>query len=139
MPMPFTYRHATDEFRAYLKDMRDRTLIDSDNVIYTATEAVFRSFRARLTPSQALRFADELPAVLRAMFLWRWDVEAAPLPWPDRETVRTEMMALRRDHNFCPPEMLEDVLAAIRATIRKPDWDRALTAIGPEAVAFWAA
>lgn len=33
MPMPFTYRHATDEWRRFLKSMRERTLIDSDNVI----------------------------------------------------------------------------------------------------------
>lgn len=32
MPMPFTYRHATDEWRRFLKSMRERTLIDSDNV-----------------------------------------------------------------------------------------------------------
>lgn len=137
MPLPFTYRHATDEFRAYLAAMRTRTLIASDNVIYTGTEAVFRSFRARVTPQQGLRLADELPCVLRAIFVWRWDIGAPPLPWADRETIRAEMLALRRDHNFCPPRMLEDILAGVRATVRARDFDRVLARIGPEATVFW--
>lgn len=138
MPMPFAYRHATDEFRAYLAALREQTLIESDNVIYTATDAVFRSFRARVTAAQALHFADELPAVLRAIFVWRWDIGAPTLPWADRDTIRAEMTGLRRDHNFCPPEILEDVLAAVRRACRERDIDRVLSEIGPEAVAFWA-
>lgn len=138
MPMPFTCRHATDEFRAFQRDMRERSLIDSDNVIYTGTEAVFRSFRGRAEPQDVLRLGDELPAVLRAILVWRWDLGAPRLPWGDREAVRAEMMALRADHNFCPPSLLENILAGVRATVRAPDFDRVLEGIGPEAVAFWA-
>lgn len=138
MPMPFTYRHATDEFRAYLRDMRERSLIASDNVIYTGTEAVFRSFRARAEPQDVLRLGDELPSVLRAILVWRWDLAAPRLPWDDREAVRAEMLALRADHNFCPPSLLEDLLTGIRATVRARDFDRVLEGIGPQAVAFWA-
>ncbi|MBB1496657.1 DUF2267 domain-containing protein [Paracoccus sp. MC1862] len=101
--MPFTYRPATDEFRRYLADMRERTLIESDNILYTGTEAVFRSFRGGLAPRDALRVADELPAVLRAIFVWRWDIEAPHLPWAERGTIRAVMLALRADHNFCRP------------------------------------
>lgn len=137
MPMPYTYRHASEEFRAYLKDLRKRTLIDSDNVLYTGTDAVLTGFRARLTVAQALRFADELPSVLRAIFVWRWNPEAPGLPWPDRETLRDEMVSLRRDHNFCPPELLEEILMAVPRTMRPPDFARALAMIGPEAEAFW--
>ncbi|MFD1882483.1 DUF2267 domain-containing protein [Paracoccus pacificus] len=139
MPMPYTYRHASAEFRAYLQDLREATLIESDNVLYTGTEAVLTSFRARLTVAEGLRFADELPAVLRAIFVWRWDGAAAPLPWPDRETLRAEMLALRRHHNFCPPSLLEELLAAIPPTMRAPDFQRAVERIGPQAVGFWAA
>ncbi|MFC2966725.1 hypothetical protein [Acidimangrovimonas pyrenivorans] len=45
--MPFTYRHATEEFRAYLADARERLGTPSDNVAYTCADAVFRVFRRR--------------------------------------------------------------------------------------------
>lgn len=135
--MPYTYRHASEEWRDYLASLRETTLIASDNVLYTGTEAVLKSFRARLIPSQALAFANLLPTVLRAIFVSGWDINAAPQPWPDRATQRDEMLALRRDHNFCPPDLLEPLLAAIAATTRGPDLDRVLTRIGPEAADFW--
>lgn len=137
MPMPYAYRHASEEFRAYLAALRDETLIQSDNVIYTGTQAVLAAFRARLTPRQALAFADLLPAVLRAIFVSAWDIDAPRQDWPDRDGLRAEMMALRQDHNFCPPDLLEPLLAAIAATMRKPDLARVLEQIGPEAVRFW--
>ena len=64
-----------------------------------------------------LRLGDELPSVLRAILVWRWDLAAPRLPWGEREAVRAEMLALRADHNFCPPSLLEDVLTGIRATV----------------------
>lgn len=137
MPMPYTYRHASEEFRAMLAELRDETQIASDNVLYTAIQAVLTGFRDRLRPEQAMAFADLLPAVLRAIFVQGWDIAAPPRPWPTRETLRQEMLALRQDHNFCPPEMLEPVLRAITGTIRRPDLDRVLTRIGPRAQAFW--
>ena len=135
--MPYTYRHASQEWRAYLAGLRDATLIASDNVLYTGTEAVLHAFRARLPAAQALAFADLLPCVLRAIFVANWDIAAAPRPWPDREALRAEMLALRRDHNFCPPDLLEDLLRAIPATMRAPDLDRVLDRIGAEARRFW--
>lgn len=137
MPMPYTYRHASEEWRAWLAGLRDETTIPSDNVLYTGTEAVLHAFRARLSPPDALAFADLLPTVLRAIFVAGWDITAPPRPWPDRETLRAEMLALRRDHNFCPPDLLEALLRAIPATIRAPDLDRLLTRLPPEARAFW--
>ena len=137
MPMPFTYRHATDEFRDFLAKLRQETLIASDNVLYTGTEAVLHSFRARLTVQQAVDFANLLPAVLRAIFVQDWNTAKARQPWPDRQTLRAEMLALRRDHNVCPQGLLEALLTAIPATMRRLDLDRLLESIGPEATDFW--
>ena len=136
MPMPYSYRHASEEWSALLKNLREETLIASENVLYTCIQAVLISFRARLSVQQALDFADLLPAVLRAVFVSDWQV-AWPLPWSGREEIRAEMRALRPDHNFCPPELLEHLLRAIPATTRQMDLERVLDRIGPEARAFW--
>src|SRR3989338_29602 len=94
MPMPYTYRHAQTEFAAFLHDAREAMALDSDNMTYTAVDGVFQTFRRRLTVPQALAFADLLPAILRAMFLWRW-TPAPPLPFADRATLTADAQSLR--------------------------------------------
>lgn len=138
MPMPFTYRHATDEWRRYLAAMRDRTLIDSDNVIYTATDGLLRAFRARLPARDVLAFADLLPAVLRAILVARWDVEAPLKPWTTRAGIEAEIRSLRQHHNFAPPGILDDLVWGIRREMRQIDLDRLLARLPPEAQALWA-
>lgn len=138
MPMPFTYRHASDEWRRYLKTMRERTLIDSDNVIYTATDGIFRAFRSRVPPEQVLAFGDELPCVMRAILTWRWDITAPLKPWIPRAGIETEILTLRQDHNFAPAGILDDLIRGIRSEVREIDFDRVLSRMAPEAQALWA-
>ena len=137
MPMPFTYRHATDEWRRFLKNMRERTLIDSDNVIYTALEGLFVSFRQRVPPQQVLRFADELPAMMRAILLSHWDIEAPLKPWIPPEEIEREILTFRRDHNFANAGILDDLIWGIRREIRQIDFDRVLAGMDPQAQILW--
>ncbi len=65
MPMPWTYRHASREFRAFLVDAKERMSLESDNMAYTEVDAVFHVFRRRLTAQQGLDFASVLPCVPR--------------------------------------------------------------------------
>ncbi|MFD1796718.1 DUF2267 domain-containing protein [Paracoccus aurantiacus] len=138
MPMPFTYRHATDEWRRYLKNMRERTLLDSDNVIYTATDGIFRAFRSRVPPEQVLAFGDELPAVMRSILIWRWDITATLKPWLPRAEIEREILTLRQDHNFASAGILDDLVWGIRKEVREIDFDRVLSRMSPEAQALWA-
>jgi uncharacterized protein (DUF2267 family) len=135
--MPYTYRHASEEFRAYLADARDRLDTASDNVAYTATDAVLQTFRRRLAVQDALRFADVLPAVLRAIFLWRWQI-ADPLPFAARDILTAEALAIRAQHNFAPPTLIGDIAWALCRHVDAIDYARILARLGPEAQAFWA-
>ena len=58
MPMPWTYRQATREWQAFLVEARAAMGLTSDNVTYTAVQGVLRAFRRRLTPQQAIDFAQ---------------------------------------------------------------------------------
>lgn len=138
MPMPFTYRHATDEWRRFLTSMRERTLIDSDNVIYTALDGLFRAFRCRVPPQQVLAFGDELPAIMRAILIWRWDLDAPLKHWVSRAELETEIRTLRQAHNFAPEGILDDLVWGIRSEVREIDFDRMLSKLPPEAQALWA-
>ena len=79
MPMPWTYRQATREWQAFLADAREAMDLTTDNVTYTAVQGVLQAFRRRLTPQQAVDFAQILPAVLRALFVADWTL-ADPQP-----------------------------------------------------------
>lgn len=136
MPMPYTYRHASAEFRAFLADARAALNLDSDNATYTATEAVLHCFRARLTLPQALGFADILPTVLRAIFVASWH-PMPPRPWGTRADQIAECKALRPHHNLTPDTCIDAVAEALYAQILTTRLAPVLAAMGPQAEAFW--
>lgn len=137
MPMPATYRDASKAYRAFLDDLQHRTGLVSDNSAYTAADSVLQVFRRRLSVAEALAFADTLPAVLRAIFVYGWDAGAAPLPFGSRTEMTAEAQAIRRDHNLTPDDAIEAVAWALRRQVNARDFDRVLGQIGPEAQAFW--
>lgn len=137
MPMPFTYRHATDEWRRFLATMRERTLIESDNVIYQAVEGLFRSFRARIPAQQVLEFGDQLPCIMRAILTADWDLSEPMRPWTTRDDIEAEIRSLRVNHNIIPRGILDDLIPGIRTEVRAIDFDRVLSRMAPQAQALW--
>lgn len=140
MPMPWTYRHADREFKSFLADAKDRMghTMASDNMTYTAVDGVLQTFRRRLTPAQAIAFADVLPSVVRAIFVFGWDISAPPLPFTDRAEMAREAQALRPNHNLTPVNAIEATAFALWRHVDHRDMSRVLANIGPEAQAFWA-
>lgn len=136
MPMPWTYRHASAEWQRFLDVAREEMDLVSNNSAYTAVEGVLLTFRRRLTVAQALRFADILPAVVRAIFVFRWQ-PGVPESWGDRDVQTAEAMALRPNHNLTPDNCIEATATALRAVVRADEIDPVLAAIGPEAEAYW--
>lgn len=137
MPMPWTYRHATKEWRAFLVDAKEQMELESDNMAYTAVDAVLQVFRRRLTAQQGLLFASVLPSVLRAIFVKDWDVSAPPLAFADRDDLIREVKHIRPDHNLTPDNAIEATAWAVRRCTNKIDFDRALTKLPEGARAFW--
>jgi uncharacterized protein (DUF2267 family) len=135
--MPYTYRHASAEWRAFLDDAKAEMNLESDNSTYTAIEGVFLTFRRRLTVEQALLFADLLPAVPRAIFVAGWR-PALPLPFAPRDVLTAEAQALRPHHNLTPVNCIEAVARALLAQVAAADLRRVLADFPPGATAFWA-
>lgn len=139
MPMPWTYRHASKEWRAILDDARDRMNLSSDNMAYTAIDAVFQVFRRRLSAQQGLDFASVLPAVPRAIFVAGWDVSTPPLPFADRVTLTAEVRAVRPDHNLTPDNAIEATAWTIWRYVNHAELDRVLNRLPEGARDFWTA
>ncbi|MEL7462232.1 MAG: DUF2267 domain-containing protein [Pseudomonadota bacterium] len=137
MPMPWTYRHASKEWRAFLDDVKERMSLDSDNMAYTAVDAVLQVFRRRLTAEQGLAFAGVLPAVLRAIFVKDWDVSKPPVPFAARQALTDEAKQVRVNHNLTPDNAIEATAWAIRRCTNKRDFEKVLRLLPDGAVSFW--
>ncbi|MGJ5618332.1 DUF2267 domain-containing protein [Sulfitobacter sp. MF3-043] len=135
--MPWTYRHASKEWQAFLDDAKERMCLESDNMAYTAVDAVFQVFRRRLTAQQGLDFAAVLPSVLRAIFVNGWVVTERPVPFPERSELVAEVKQVRRNHNLTPDNAIEGTAWAIRRCTNKRDFERVLKEMPDGADAFW--
>ena len=136
MPMPWTYRQSTREWQAFLAEARAAMDLDSDNATFTAVEGTLRAFRRRLTPQQAIDFAQILPATLRALFVADWQM-AAPVPPGTRADWTAEAQSLRPHHNLTPPNCIAATALALRKSVRRDDLERVLAALPPFAADFW--
>lgn len=111
--------------------------LGSDNMAYTAVDAVFQVFRRRLTAQQGLDFASVLPSVLRAIFVSGWDVTMPPVPFSERSVLIAEVKHICVNHNLTPNNAIEATAWAIRRCTNKRDFERVLAQMPHEAVAFW--
>ncbi len=137
MTVPSLYIHASRDFERFLLDARDELSLPTTNAAYAAVLAVFVTFRARLTPEQALVFADALPAVLGAMLLREWDI-APPKPFADRATLTREAQTFRPDHTLLPDSGIADTTRVLRRHVDPAGFERALKRLPEGARAFWA-
>lgn len=137
MPMPWTYRQATREWQAFLADARAEMRLESDNATYTAVQGVLQAFRRRLTPQQAIDFAQVLPSVLRALFVADWVLDDDLTPPGTRDAWTAEAMALRPHHNLTPPNCVAATALALRKAVLREDLDCVLATLPPFAAEFW--
>lgn len=138
MPVPAEYQRATEEFYAFLTDVRDSAGLWSTHAAYTMTQGVFQTFRRRVTVEEAIGFANIMPAALRALFVADWDVRAPILPFGSTEEMTREVQALRPNHNFATNDAIAVVAGALRRAVGAAEFDRKLTATVPtEAALFW--
>jgi uncharacterized protein (DUF2267 family) len=75
MTIPMEFQHASEDFEAFLRDAREISGLSTRNQAYTMVQAVLLTFRRRLSIVEAIRFANILPPVLRALFVTDWDPE----------------------------------------------------------------
>ena len=139
MPMPMRYAHAGPEFDAFVDDAKEELGLQTSHQTYTAVQATLWVFRRRLSVPEAVAFAQLLPPVLGAIFLQGWDPTVAPLPFADRDALTREVLAVRADHNFAPPDVIVGVARAMRRHVDPRELDGLLARFPPGATDYWAA
>ena len=81
MTVPIEYESAFRDLDRLLRDARDEAGLVSINQSYTMVQGVFEVFRRRLSLADAIRFANILPAGIRALFVADWDPSEAQRPF----------------------------------------------------------
>lgn len=137
MTVPMAYQHASEDFMRFLADVREEAGLATMNIAFTMVDGVLRTFRRRLTATEALHFAGVLPPVLCALFIAGADT-ASPLPFASRDEMTREVQALRRHHNLSPPSAIRDVATALRRHVHVDAFERVLAALPDGAADFWA-
>jgi uncharacterized protein (DUF2267 family) len=137
MPYPYEYAIATQTWLQVLDAVRDETDLSTRNQAFTVMEGVLRTFRRRLEVQDSLRFADELPVAVRALYVHDWDVSLPRLPFRAPLELGEEVRSLRPHHNFAGATSVPDVARALRRFVHRPRFDAVLTTLPPGAVLFW--
>lgn len=137
MTVPLEYMHATRDFDRFMDDFMAISMLETHHRSYAVVRAVLHVFRDHLTVTDALKFAEILPAVLRAIFVENWRPSGDPPPFPDRAALVEEVKANRRDHNLATDMSISDVAAALRRNVDDAALDRVLRELPAEASAYW--
>ena len=137
MTWPLEYQKASVEFEQFMVTARDLAELQTTNMAWTMVEGVLLAFRRRLTVRQAIAFANVLPPLVRALFLDNWHPADEPEPFVAREALTAEVQALRREHNFSPPNSIAAVASALRSVVDQQALSRVLASLPAEAQAFW--
>lgn len=137
MPLPNEYQRATDDFYKFLTDARDLASLGSTHQAYTMVQGVLQTFRRRLEIKDAIRFANTLPAVLRALFVADWDVDEPQRLFEGLAVMTIEVQQLRGDHNFAPDTAIHNVATALRKHLDEESFDKVLATLPDGAVEFW--
>ena len=137
MTVPQEYVHASRDFDRFMDDFMQIAMLETHHRSYAILRAVLHVFRDHLTIGDALRFAEILPAVLRAIFVENWSPVADPPPFPERAILTEEIKANRRDHNLASDTSISEVASALRRNVDNADLDRVLATLPPGAVEYW--
>jgi uncharacterized protein (DUF2267 family) len=139
MPFPREYQRATDEFAAFLDDLKRAAMYGSPHPAYTTAQAVFQVFRRRVPVDDGIRFATALPVGLRALFVAEWDPAEPRLPFDTLERMTEEARQLRVGHNFVEDDSIARVSSVLWKHVDAARLAPVLAAMPTAAREFWSA
>ena len=139
MPVPPEYQRATDDFYAFLVDVRDTAGLATTHQTFTTVQGVLRVFRRRIEVREAIRFAGVLPPGLRALFVADWDPDEPRRAFESRQAMTDEVRALRPEHNFAPDSAIGDVASALWRHVDATALRRVLAELPAGTAEFWKA
>jgi uncharacterized protein (DUF2267 family) len=137
MTLPFEYQNPTLQFERFMVDARDCAGLATTNMAWNMVVGVLHAFRNRLSASQALAFATVLPPTIRALFIEDWSPDQAVLPFGEPADWLADVLSVRPEHNFSPPDAVASVATALCKHVDEQAFDRVLASLPVEARRYW--
>ena len=137
MPYPPDFETASRDFDRFLDLLKVEADVGTRHQAFQIAHAVFRVFRDHLSIADALLFADALPPLLRAMFVEDWQPVADPPPFPEREQLVAEVLAVRADHSFAGQHSIAHVARCLGMVGDANRLSLALSSLPESARQFW--
>lgn len=137
MTLPQDYENASRDFDRFMDDLLEISMLATHHQAYAVLRGVLHTFRQHLTVEQALRFADALPPVIRALFVEDWHPRADPPPFPPEAQLIAEVQSVRKDHNLASASSIRDVAQALRRNVAMGDFRRTLDTLPAAAQRYW--
>lgn len=137
MTMPMEYERASQEFEQFMRDALDASELTTRHQVYTMVQGVFQAFRRRLDFRDAVRFANVLSPILRAIFVADWNVDEPKRPFESRYLMTKDVQSLRGEHNFSPETAIKNVATALRKNMNEATLDNVLATLPEGAAEFW--
>lgn len=137
MPWPPEYQRASVDFEKFMVVARDAASLATTNMAWNMVVGVLHAFRRRMSINQVLRLADQLPPVVRALFLENWNPSEPVAPVVSHEELLAEVRAIRPNHNFSTATALEAVGEGLRAVLPDDAFNRVLGSLPSELRCYW--
>jgi uncharacterized protein (DUF2267 family) len=137
MPVPSEYQRASQHFEKFMHDVCEESGLSTSHAAYNMVVGVLHAFRRRLSIKDALRFANALPPVLRALYVADWDADEPKQPFQDIATMTKEVKSLRAEHNFSTDTAIHDVAVALRRNLIESEFELLLSTFPQGAIEFW--
>lgn len=137
MPLPQEYQRLNDHFYLFLTELKEHVGFGSSHQTYTMVQGVFQVYRRRLEIADAIRFANTLPAGLRALFVADWDPLEERSAFDTLARMNQEVRQLRPEHNFSKPTAIQDVALILRRHLDEQAFDALLQSFPAQAREFW--
>lgn len=137
MTVPIDYTQAEADFERFMLDLRDTLNLQTTHQAWGTLLGVFETFRRRLQPDAALRFAKALPPLLRAAFVQDWNFQPEVPSFSNRAELDAEVMNYHRDHQFAAPGCIAGTAAALWRHVDGQRLKAALAEMPADAREFW--
>lgn len=137
MTAPQEITHASRQYEAYADALIARSMLQTHNQVYAMTRAVLHETRDHLTLAQGIRFANGLPAVLRAAMVADWDVDARPRDFPGGDAFLADVIRRLSPHHVPPETIVGDVIETISAHADPFAFKQGLAALPDGLAALW--
>lgn len=137
MPYPTEYSSASAGFDRFLDAVKANAMLQTRHQAWQIARAVFLVFRDHLSTEQALRFADALPPLFRALFLEGLAADRMAKPFPDRAALNAQVAAVRRDHTLASDTSIDEVVSAFWPEVDRPRVTAALAGLPAGAARYW--